>query len=190
MTDYAAIPAGAIKVELPNMVQLESYTCGPAALLAIFAYYGVGPEEESELERAIGITPEGSDPDHLVQAARACGLRCEEFRPMTIAQLTACLDDRRPVLLMLQAWGDPAPPSYAGCWTDGHWIVAIGYDDSRVYFEDPSMYRTRGFLTYEELDARWHDVEGSNIRTEHYGVAIWKPDHADSVFPRRARRIE
>jgi predicted double-glycine peptidase len=184
------IPPGAIKIELPNTVQLTPYTCGPAALLAIFAYYGVGPEDEAELVAELGIDEAGSDPAHLVAAARRHGLHYEEFRPMTVAQLTACLDEGRPVLLMLQAWADPVPPSYAG-WTDGHWVVAIGHDAEHVYFEDPSLYRSRGYLRHDELDRRWHDVEGpDDTPTEHYGVALWKPAARSSAFDRRARRIE
>ncbi len=188
--DYVDIPPGAIKIDLPNTAQLEDYTCGPAALLAIFTYYGVGPEQEDELAQVMGISTEGSDPVHLVTAARRFGLTCEEFRPMTIAQLERCLDARRPVLIMLQAWGSEPSP-YRVRWDDGHWIVAIGYAGGRVYFEDPLIYSTRGYLTYEELDLRWHDLEGAdNVRVEHYGVAIWKPDVTESVFAGRARRIE
>ncbi|MBS1117898.1 MAG: hypothetical protein H6Q90_126 [Deltaproteobacteria bacterium] len=175
------IPPDSIKIDLPNTVQREPYTCGPAALLAIFAYYGVGPEDEAALVAELGIDEAGSDPAHLVRAAERHGLHCEEWRPMTIAQLRTCLDARRPVLLMLQAWGDPVPASYAG-WSDGHWVVAIGYDAGSVYFEDPWLDRSRGYLTDDELEQRWHDVEGpANTPTEHYGVALWMDEVHASI---------
>jgi predicted double-glycine peptidase len=188
MVAYVNIPPSAIKIDLPNTFQLEDYTCGPAALMAIFAYYGVGPEEEWELEEHMGIDEEGSDPKHILRAVKRYGLAHREFSPMTVGELVTCLDDKHPVMIMLQAWGDRR--SYDRWWVDGHWIVAIGYDRRRIYFEDPAIYRGRGYLDRAELERRWHDVEGpGNTPTEHYGIAIWKPGVEVSRFPERARRI-
>jgi len=188
MPEYVSIPPGAIKIDLPNTTQLEDYNCGPAALLAICAYYDVGPEHEADAQADMKSGESGSDPEHIIRAAERYGLTCEPWRAMTNAQLTACLDQRHPVMVMLQAWGEPRPPGYAG-YSDGHWIVAIGYDDSGVYFEDPSIYRRRGFLTYDELSKRWHDLEGDdNHPTERYGLAIWKAGF--TRYSDRARRIE
>lgn len=185
---YRAIPRHAIKIDLPNTFQLQDYTCGPAALMAIFAYYGVGPVEEWDLEKAMRITKAGTDPVHLVRAAKLYRMRYREFRGMRIADVVRSLDARRPVLIMLQAWGERR--SYANWWKDGHWIIAIGYDADVIYFEDPSLYGSRGYIRRVELDRRWHDVEGSkNMETDHYGIAIWKPGVRRSHFHVRAQRI-
>jgi predicted double-glycine peptidase len=186
---YRTIPAGAIKIDLPNTFQLEGYTCGPAALMAIFAYYGVGPEEEWDLETTMKIDKTGSDPAHIIRAVKRYGLAFEESRPMRVARLCELLDRGRPVMIMVQAWGER--DSYAKRWSDGHWIVAIGHDREGVYFEDPALYRTRGFLSFEELETRWHDIEGPQRRkVEHYGIAIWDPKVVGSAYRDRARRIE
>jgi uncharacterized protein YvpB len=135
------------------------------------------------------IDPSGTDPKHLIRAATKYGMEYQEFNPMTIEQVVSCLDRRRPVMIMLQAWGYRR--SYRHRWKDGHWIIAIGYDDDRLYFEDPSIYRGRGFLTRAELGPRWHDVVGKKERrVDHYGIAIWKPNFQGSAFPGRARRIQ
>jgi predicted double-glycine peptidase len=181
----------AIKIDLPNVMQLEDYTCGVAALLSVCAYFGVGPDAEWELEARMGIDAEGTDPAHIVRAARGLGLAVREYRPMSNEQLLACVAARRPVLVMLQAWREPRPRSYRRIWDDGHWVVAIGYDGAGVYFEDPSLHSARGFIGYRELDERWHDIEGRDRhQVERYGVAIWKKGGGRSMYQRRARLIE
>lgn len=56
-------------------------------------------------------------------------------------------------------------------WTDGHYVVAIGYDRGKIYFEDPYAYE-RTFLSFRELNDRWHDVAGGNIYN-HFGIALY-----------------
>jgi predicted double-glycine peptidase len=166
----------AAMIELPTVVQATGYTCGAAALLAICRHYGVGPRSERAVVRDMRFGKLGSDPRHVIRAVVRYGLCHEAYRPMTIAQLRACLDLRRPVMVMLQAWAEPPPASYAARWSDGHWVVAIGHDPAGVYFADPSLAGARGYLTDAELDERWHDLEGrANHRVEHYGLAIWRP---------------
>lgn len=173
-----------IAIDLPVIAQATGYTCGAAALLAICRHYGVGPRSERAVVRDMGFGRAGSDPAHLIRAIARYGLGHQEYRPMTIAQLRACLDRRRPVMVMLQAWAAPRPASYAARWGDGHWVVAIGHDRRGVYFADPSLAAARGYLRDAELDERWHDLEGrANRRVEHYGLAIWRP-------PLAVRRIE
>jgi uncharacterized protein len=189
---YRRIPPGAIKVEVPAVSQLEDYTCGPAALLAVCGYFGVGPASERELEQVMGIDRTGSDPEHLVRAARRYGLRIEEWPcDMPRSALEGCLRKGRPVIIMLQAWAEPRPRSYRRVWRHGHWVVAIGFDDDGVYFEDPALPRARGFLSFAELDERWHDVAPpGRTRVHRYGVAMWRPGVRQSMVERRARRID
>lgn len=187
---FRTIPAGAIKVELPNVVQRRDYTCGPAAMLAVAAYYGVGPEDEDDVEAAMGIGVDGSDPPHLVAVARRWGLRVEEHVGMTTAALRAALDRRRPVVMMLQAWGWPRPRSYRARWRHGHWVVAIGHDRGGVYLEDPSLHAARGWLSDDDLDERWHDWGVDRARVHRYGLVVWRPGRVRSAYARRARRLE
>jgi len=183
------IPRGAIKIELPGTVQRTDYSCGAAALQSICAYFGVGPEEEWQFVRDLGMDRRiGSHPHQLVATARRYGLSVEEHQPMTAAALRRCLDRLRPVLLMLQAWGRPGR-SYARQWRHGHWVVAIGHDRGGIYFEDPVIELARGYLGNAELDERWHDLGPRGIRIERYGAAIWKPGAA-AAHLRRARPID
>lgn len=177
--DYRKISKKAIRIDLPNATQRTDYTCGAAALLAICSYFGVGPEDESELEQLMRMPKTGADPIHITTAAASFGLEVKEFRPMTIAQLERCLDKGRPVILMLQAWDE------------GHYVVAIGYDDEVIYLEDPWLPGSRGFLRRDELEARWHDVEGDdNVRTDRLGIAIWSKKPGKLAYARSARHVD
>jgi predicted double-glycine peptidase len=171
---YRRIPDGAIKIDLPNTTQITDYTCGASALLAVCSYFGVGPEDEWDVEADMGFGRAGSDPEHFRRAARKYGLRLAEYRGMTQAQLVECLDAGRPVIVMLQAWPDRRTASYANRWDDGHWVVAIGYDAQVFYFEDPSIHGGRGFIHRRELASRWHDIEGPRKeRVFQLGIAVW-----------------
>ena len=109
---------------------------------------------------------------------------------MSQAELVQCLDEGKPVILMLQAWAD-RKQSYAKQWNEGHYVVAIGYDDEAFYVEDPSLHGNRGFILRKDLDARWHDVEGrKNVHTERLGIAIWSDARTDLNYRAAARRID
>lgn len=186
MVPTRRIPRGAIATPLPLVIQRADHTCGAAALLAVCRYFDVGATTEADVVAAMRFGVEGSDPAHLVRAIRRFGLRWEEHRGMTDAALRACLDRGRPVILMLQAWGDRARYRhyYRDHWRDGHWVVAIGYDAEGLYVEDPLLAGARGFVSYAALADRWHDVEGPTRRRVHrYGVAVW------SRRPRRSHDV-
>lgn len=75
-------------------------------------------------------------------------------------------------MCMLQAYGGVR--NYEKHWDDGHWVVAIGYDDHGIYFEDPSQTLPRGYIPYPELQARWHDRGRRGKHIPYYGVSLWK----------------
>ncbi|MBK9033163.1 MAG: C39 family peptidase [Myxococcales bacterium] len=186
---FRTIPAGAIKIDLPNVAQRRGYTCGPAAMLAVAAYFGVGPGDEDDVAAAMTIGRDGSDPPHLRKVARRWGLRVEEHVGMTTAALRATLDRGRPVVMMVQAWAWPAPRSYRARWRHGHWVVAIGHDRGGVYVEDPALHAARGWLSDDDLDDRWHDWGPGKTRVHRYGLALWRPGVTRSAYARRARLL-
>ncbi|MBA3453869.1 MAG: C39 family peptidase [Deltaproteobacteria bacterium] len=176
------IPHGAVRVELPCVVQRTDYTCGAAAVLAVSRYFGVGPGTEAAVVRDMGFGRLGSDPAHLVRAVRRYRLRYTEARGMTDARLRSELDRGRPVIVMLQAWGERA--SYRTHWRAGHWVVVIGHDARGVFVEDPLIEGARAFLSYAELSDRWHDLEGdTHRRVRRYGLTVWgsRVRHTDRV---------
>jgi len=117
---YRRIPKGAIKIDLPNTTQVEDWTCGPSALLAICAFYGVGPEWEYQVAKKMKETKAGTDPVQIVRAARCYGLQVQQFRGMGEHDLLDALRKRRPVMLMIQAWPDGHRKYFRDDWRDGH----------------------------------------------------------------------
>lgn len=171
------IPRGAIRVQVPDTHQFTDTTCGASSLLAVCCYYGVAGAvsraEEDKIVAVSGMNPTaGSDPEHLVRAAKAYGLVWEEQEWMSVRRLQAHLDDRKPVVVMLQACYEL--PSYRNEWDCGHWVVAIGYDAKRVYFEDPEIDGHRGYLSYADLADRWHDYGAHYRHVYEYGLVLSK----------------
>jgi ABC-type bacteriocin/lantibiotic exporters, contain an N-terminal double-glycine peptidase domain len=178
----AATPSGAERIPVPNTYQQTDYTCGPASLRAICEYFGVGPDTEHQIKADMGMPRTGADPGHLMQALVKYGLEFKPFYPMSVAQLKRSVDSKRPVILMLQAWGQTTDgewrPSYERIWRDGHWVVAIGYDANCVFFEDPSIRNARGFIPFNELKERWHDWGANYEHMYYYGISVWDSGQA------------
>jgi predicted double-glycine peptidase len=115
---------------------------------------------------------------------------------MTIDQLERRLDEGKPVICSIQAYAEKAPAEkrtkiYKKD-DNGHYLVAIGYDDDNIYFMDPSLTGRRGFLPKPEFEARWHDDEGTPEHPKpisHLGLVIWRPA-GTSTYARFARRID
>ena len=96
------------------------------------------------------------------------------MKVMSVEDVILKIKRQQPVILVLQAWTDMRRVNWKHDWVDGHYVVAIGYDDKHIYFEDPSSFM-RTYLSFKELDERWHDVDAHNKKIDHVGVLISKP---------------
>jgi predicted double-glycine peptidase len=198
---YHQIPEGAIKVPLPDVQQPDDYSCGAAALMAICSYYGVGREELDEMKTELHTTSRGgTDYRNLVKYAKQLGFEVELVKDdMSRAALEKALDAGKPVICSIQAYGSPEDYEVAPADRlkprnnrNGHYVVAIGYQDDTFFFMDPSLTGRRGFLSWAELDKRWHENEGTTRDPDvhsHLGIVIGPKNHKP-VYPVRARKIE
>lgn len=172
------LPRGHLPV--PLVRQATSYSCGAAAMLAVFQYWGVYDGSESGLYERLGTTEnDGTDPRSMARAARELGLKAELKEGLTVEDLRAALGRGETVVLDLQAWqseDDPTPADYGDNWEDGHYVVLVGMDRRFVYVMDPSLGRGRyGYLTIEELPSRWRDYEdrdGKVWRNHRLGLIV------------------
>jgi predicted double-glycine peptidase len=153
--------------------QNHNYDCGAAALRAVCEYFKAGPEDQAEFIKACDTGKEkGTHPEDIVKAARSFGLNAKQLPNMTIELLLKILKTKIPVICAVQAWGKKSEYHKL---KDGHYVVAIGFDDTNIYFEDPSMHASRGYVPYQEFMQRWHDIEwGAKEPIHHLGIAIWK----------------
>ncbi len=139
---------------------------------------------------------EGTDYPKIVSYAKEVGLRAKVWKEMKPEELDRCLRDRHPVICSIQAYDSDHPKQVPQIYYDknvnGHFVVAIGYDDKNYYFMDPSLTGRRGFLPRQEFVKRWHDNEG---RAHHpdiiarLGLEIWS-EQGKPVYQHRARMID
>jgi predicted double-glycine peptidase/8-oxo-dGTP pyrophosphatase MutT (NUDIX family) len=166
-----------IKVPLPFVRQGKNYTCGNASLEAVNAGMGGKPTSEQELEEEMGTTSAaGTSPEAIVAQAKELGLEAQLHERMTPEQLQRALDSDKAVICDIQAWGDPA--NYPKL-LEGHYVAAVGYDETNYYFMDPSIDDEFGFIPKDEMGARWADQEGpepgKGKTYRRAGIVIWKP---------------
>jgi len=181
------IAEGAIKITVPEVIQHTSYSCGASSLHAICCYWGVGlrcdldyiPHLESDNKA-------GTTPQNITYFARSAGLRVKEIHDMEIADLKELLDQGKPVICCIQAWGDSK--KYKKKNYSGHYITAIGYDKKHIFFEDSSLPGVRGYLTYKQFEDRWHDEDIYGNIYNHYGIAIWKNTKPGYLY--RAKKVK
>jgi ABC-type bacteriocin/lantibiotic exporter with double-glycine peptidase domain len=143
-------------LEFPLQRQVYDYDCGIAALQSILGYYGYDVSE-GELLNLLKISNEGTDPDTIIRGADEFDLKGELIENTTIEKIKELINQKSPVICLVQAWTDKENINWKKEWEAGHYVVAIGYNEKGLIFSDPSsMFKT--FLTYSEFQDRWHDV--------------------------------
>lgn len=181
MSSLEYVNKKAIKIVLPVYHQEKNWTCGASALRSILAFYGKGPITEDKVCRGLKMTTDGIDPYQIINLVKKIGLHHAERRKMTQAELIEFIDQKIPVMIMIQAMNEDfkKDADYEKDYDDGHWVVVTGYDKKNFYFEDPGLYTERGYIERKSLNIRWHDIESYGPddkvihKTKYFGVAIW-----------------
>lgn len=108
--------------------QTSEYSCGPAALTMVMAYYGVSSDEEALFKEMDARSPYNPRPDGSYGASLKGMVQALESRGFTVesgmnldsndfqALLRSSLAEGIPLIVVHQEW-------------NGHWMVIIGYDD-------------------------------------------------------------
>jgi ABC-type bacteriocin/lantibiotic exporter with double-glycine peptidase domain len=158
-------------LKFPNLRQTYEYDCGAQAMQSVLAYYGFDIRE-GIIMRIAETTRGGTKISGLTKVARKYGLKTS-VRKMNVDKIKRYINKGIPVILFMQAWPDKKRRviNWLHEWDSGHYVVAIGYDKDRIYFEDPASFNI-AYLTYDELKTRWHDSENGK-KYENYGIAIY-----------------
>lgn len=179
------LPANALAV--PIVRQATTYSCGPAALLALLQYWGKYDGNESSLYASLNTDPkQGTHPNDMTRVAGEFGLTARVQQKTTLAELRAALGRGETVLVDYQAWPDEPPKTpWTDVWEDGHYSIVVGMDRHYLYFMDPSMGVSYTYLPIEEFVERWHDYEDrTGVVNRYLQLAIFiKGDKAQKVFP-------
>lgn len=183
------VPIATVKnlIHVPLVSQATNYTCGVAATESILFYYDQDEEYvEGDLAKALGADPNnGVTTDHILEFARSRGFTADRYLNMTLEQLLAFIDKGQPVMVLIQAWPEGVVTDWKNDWSNGHFVIAIGYDAERIYFMDPSTTANYAFIPRNEFLDRWHDEDGTT-RVNNLGLVIakQKPVYDDTLaFP-------
>lgn len=164
--EKSASASSEVTAPVPPVAQAKTYTCGPSALLAVCERFGVGATEQS-LEEMLGTTSEdGTPPDAMLACCQLLDLDCEAKDGMTVEDLAVEVAKGNPVIVCMQAIGDPADG-----WDEGHWTVVIGVTPEKVLLHDPAPGKDVS-VTREEFEQRWHDYETGGRQFVHYGLIV------------------
>lgn len=155
----------------PELRQTFNYDCGANAMLSVLIYYGVDLTE-NEVMDIIGTNPKYGTPiNGFKKVAKKFSLKYKEGE-ITIDHLKKCIDKGKPVIIALQAWNIKKVKNWEDEWESGHYVIAVGYDHKRIYFEDPSA-SVRTYLSYKELGERWHDLCITGKKLYNWGIIFY-----------------
>lgn len=156
-------------LDFPNLRQTYDFDCGAKALQSVLAYFGHDIQEGKLIKQAKTNKKIGTSVPDMTRILNKYGLKTTE-KEMTVEELKKHIDRGTPVIILVQAWSGGKKPDYSKKFTEGHYVVAIGYDSKRIIFEDPaSFYRTA--LSFGELKKRWRGIE-YNRKVYNLGIAV------------------
>jgi len=156
-------------LDFPELRQTYRYDCGAKALQAVLAYYGIEIREELIMKYAKTNSKEGTLLPGMLSVLKKHSLTYDS-RKMTLKDVTAYINNNIPVIILVQAWSGKSI-DYTNDYHDGHWVVAIGYDTSKIVFEDPYSFK-RTYIENKELETRWHSEEDGKKIINH-GIAVF-----------------
>jgi len=164
-------------LNFPSFKQTFKYDCGAKVTEAVLDYYGIDMLE-SEIMKLEGTNcKKGTDIEGVLNVLKQHGLDCK-CEKMSVEKVKEFIDLGVPVIMVVQAWTVKKTVDWEKDWSDGHYVIAIGYDESKFYFEDPYII-LRTFLSFDELNERWHFLDGPDgSRHFNIGIAVFGPQKA------------
>jgi len=156
-------------IDVPLARQATPYTCGVACVQSVLGYCGYSVRQDALADEMGTTYADGTAPQAIADALNARDLGSHIQENMTLDELKASIDKGQPVICAVQAWDDQSGIDYTDVWSDGHYVVAIGYDSGRVYFMDPSTLGNYAYIDDDEFLSRWHD-ERDGQQLIHLGI--------------------
>lgn len=124
-------------------------SCGPNGMRYVIAYYkGLDIPEWQLINMSCCSQSNGAPIDGMARIAKNFNLNYELMHNSSISDLVGSINEKNPVVLLIQSWGT------------GHYVVANGYDDkhNKIFYYDPLYGKTKQ-MNYETLDKKWHGVD-------------------------------
>ncbi|MDD4200555.1 MAG: C39 family peptidase [Eubacteriales bacterium] len=194
-------------LRLPLVRQSTNYTCGIACVQSILRYGGYDFDiREDELAEILKSNYEDGTGYHNIveylnsvrySAEEKCDhniapdgvqvFKAEARENISLEQLMAFIDEGKPVICAIQAWGNQGEKGdYSDIWEEGHYVIAIGYDKNNIFFMDPSTMGSYAYIPKEEFMLRWHD-EDMGSRINQFGIIVTLSADYDQIKAFRMR---
>ncbi|MBX9724025.1 MAG: C39 family peptidase [Candidatus Obscuribacterales bacterium] len=203
------IPDGSIYVDAPDLPQPNNYSCALAGA-SLCRLYGVGPDSMTEFMEGMKTKRSGTNAQNISRYMNKLGLDTSIEEGMSNDDLADLLDEEISTILAIQAWSDDPndyeDPEYN---ENGHYVACIGYSSSApqfagvqatakrakreqyFYFMDPSILCRYGYMSWTNLDKRWHDNNGTRKKPKtckHMGIIV-RPNGHEPVHAKLAEEI-
>ena len=161
-------------IDMPSGRQTFDYDCGAKALQLVLAYYGFDIREDLLIKELATSDEYGTLARNMAALAKKKGFQVIVKTGMSLKTLKRHIDNKRPVIVLVQAWADKymTIQDWKTVNEHGHYVVVIGYQANKIIFEDPSSF-PRTWMTQREFLARWHYTD---VRTQE------KKDHFAMVL--------
>ncbi len=186
-SDWHSAQKVANLIPVPLVYQSYDYTCGVASLQSILYYYGKDFRQDELVKALAPDLIEGTNYKRMVDFARSSGFQVNVLTHMSLEDLKKLIDDRKPVIVLIQAWPD-SPVQWRETWSEGHYAVAIGYDGRNIYLMDPSTFGHYTFIPIPEFLDRWHDMDNQE-KLIHFGMVITR-EGSTTYNPDIIKRLE
>lgn len=167
--------AGTMLKTVPDVKQTTDYTCGIASLAAVLGFYGINVTEEQLLKETY-IDPEvGVAIAEIIKAGKRRGFTPTLVENASLEKLEDSVNNGQLTIILSQAWRAKSGwfrrhIPWEEEWDAGHYMVVIGYDEENIYFEDPWILGTRGFIPRDEFLKRWHGPSDSDVPTQRQAI--------------------
>ena len=158
-------------LDFPELCQTYEYDCGATALEAVFIYYGIEIKEGLIINQAKTSKSRGTSVKHIEITAKKYGFKVDS-KEIDIPDIKNILTKKYLLYFCCRLGKGAKISTGKKDWDDGHYVVAIGYDKEKIYFEDPYTFE-RTFLKFEELKKRWHGGFAKGKKYINHGIAIF-----------------
>jgi HK97 family phage portal protein len=176
-------------LELPDIRQQDTYSCGAAAAMAVGQFFGVGPATLEEWKTALNTTEANSTrPMEIVRVMTELGLAVTVSHDLTIDDLYRFWQQGKPTICCIQEYG---VPSKQASFAYGHYVTVVavwpGYllvHDSSIdnVLEGQDADQAPGLMpiAYAKWLSIWHDQDADGKQYVRFGIAVGlRPDEED-----------
>ena len=149
-------------MEVPYFKQDTNFSCGPAVIQMILAFFGIHESEEHLKKKLKTNEDNGTEHINIINYLLERGLYCYANNDSTLKEITYFLNRKVPVVVhYLEPEAD---------W--GHYAVAVELNKDNIVLNDP-WHGEKFSLLQSEFEKRWQSEDG---RHKKWILAVSKSD--------------